>query len=388
MNLKQMYEAKQSEQPQPNLNAEDKKQLAEYIKALEIAQQEREQEQSRADQLEDRNREQADEISSLKASLKLKQSEADKWKELLNELEQELKQVSNAEQILNEINEKQKQNEARAEELEQRESQNTKREEELSVKDNSLLQREKAVSDFEEAIKKEVGKRREREEQEHKEVMNQAEAYRQEQQALLEKQRADISKATAEHKENVERGIKARYRAFQSGLIGYMVFITVAFFGLSVFSIIRQEVFCNDFLNFFKGVPSATMAGVQKIADFIPIESDIVQWVVLAIVVAVTLVFSVLLYTGARENTNVWYLSFMAVLLAVVVFFGAEVKPLINGFNLFGAWLIAFVGSLTAWLVFVKVQEMRNGVIQDSTKNIIFFVGLILFAVFVFGMVW
>lgn len=388
MNLKQMYEAKQSEQPQPNLNAEDKKQLAEYIKALEIAQQEREQEQSRADQLENRNREQADEISSLKANLKLKQSEADKWKELLNELEQELKQVSNAEQILKEINEKQKQNEARAEELEQRESQNTKREEELSVKDNSLLQREKAVSDFEEAIKKEVGKRREREEQEHKEVMNQAEAYRQEQQALLEKQRADISKATAEHKEKVERGIKVRYRAFESGLVGYMVFITVALFGLSVFSIVRQEVFCNDFLNFFKGVPSATMAGVQKIATFIPIESSVVQWGVLAIVIAVTLVVAVLLYTGARENTNVWYLSFMAVLLAVVVFFGAEVKPLINGFNLFGAWLIAFVGSLTAWLVFVKVQEMRNGVIQDSTKNIIFFVGLILFAVFVFGMVW
>jgi len=76
------------------------------------------------------------------------------------------------------------------------------------------------------------------------------------------------------------------------------------------------------------------------------------------------------------------------VLLASVVFFSAEIKPLIKGFNLFGAWLIAFVGSLTAIEVFYRIRDMRRGVIQDRTKNISMFVGLAAFGILLFVMVW
>ena len=129
------------------------------------------------------------------------------------------------------------------------------------------------------------------------------------------------------------------------------------------------------------------MAGAKKISDLIPFESDVIQWIVLIMVIVLIIVLVCMLYTGARENVSALYMSFMAFLLALMVFFGEEIKPIIKGFNLFGTWLVTFGGSITAWIVFVKIREMKDGVIQDWEKNVILFVGLILFGAFVFSMV-
>lgn len=255
------------------------------------------------------------------------------------------------------------------------------------MKDKELSEREMTVTDIEKAVREESCRRRAKEQEEHEKLMHEAEQYKEEQRSLAERQRAEISKETEEHKKSIERIEKSKFRAFKVALTGYLIFLTVFLFGLSVFSIIRQKVFCTDFVNFFKSVPSQVMAGVKKIANLIPIESNVVQWVVLAVVVLIALVVLYMLYIGASENVGMWYLSFMAFLLALVVFFGEEIKPLINDFNLFGAWLITFMGSVTAWTVFVKVREMRNGVIQDREKNIILFIGLTLLALFILNIV-
>lgn len=258
---------------------------------------------------------------------------------------------------------------------------------ELSTKDRELSRRERAVSDFEKAIKEETDRRRAEEQTAHRNLMQEAEQYKEEQRNLVKTQKAEISKKTEEYKKSIEKLKNAEYGAFKTATTGYIIFLTVFLFGLSVFSIIRQKVFCTDFVNFFRSVPRQVMAGAKKISDLIPFESDVIQWIVLIMVIVLIIVLVCMLYTGARENVSALYMSFMAFLLALMVFFGEEIKPIIKGFNLFGTWLVTFGGSITAWIVFVKIREMKDGVIQDWEKNVILFVGLILFGAFVFSMV-
>lgn len=367
MNLKEMHETQKQ-------NGEEKKSLTEYIEALE-------REQSRAAQLEQ-------ELTKAQAEKKSAVQSNSSLIEQLENLKKSLTAIDNAPKILSELNRQKKQNEETAAELEQRKSQLTKKENLLSMTDKELSERERAVSDTEQAVKRKAAADRSAEIAEHEKVMQEAEKYRSEQEALLKAQGADLSKVEQEHRERVEKSLKKQYTAFKTALQGYVAIITIALFGVSVFSIISQKTFCIDFLNFFKGVPGAIMAGVTKIADLIPIESGIVAGVVLVALVALALTLAYLLYAGASEVVGVWYFSIMGVLLAGVVFFSAEIKPLIKGFNLFGAWLIAFVGSLTAIEVFYRIRDMRRGVIQDRTKNISMFVGLAAFGILLFVMVW
>lgn len=381
MNLKEMHSTKKNEQQPPR---EDEKQLKEYIEALEIAQAEREAESQSRMILQDENRELQDRLFQMNLQKEseeqeklLLKAENSNLKKLNEELTKQLTEVNNSKQILKEIKEKQEQNEDREKKLNERESRLKSESEEQATKDKSLFEREKRVKDTEEAVKKESERQRAEEQEEHRKKL-----------ADLEQERAEISKEKDKARESIARQVTSRYIAFKYGLIGYITVLTVALFSLSVLSISQQKTFNNDFFNFFTGVPSLTIAGADKIRVFIPIQGVAVRYVVLAILFVIVLAVLYLLFLGAKENTGMIYLSSMALLLAVFVFLGEKIKPMIQGFNLFGAWLSVFIGTLTVWNIFVKVREMRNGVIQDSTKNIIFFIGITLLAIFLFVMVW
>lgn len=241
--------------------------------------------------------------------------------------------------------------------------------------------------DVEEAIKKEIEKRRFEEMSAYQKLVSEAELYKQEQKKLLDCRRADYEEEKKMCREKMERTLKAEYRAFKYGLEGYVVALTLALFTLIVFSVISHPIFLNDLVDFFKDLPNVATTGANKILSIIPIENVVIQRGVIAIISFIALVIIVFLCAGIKENMGAWYWSVMALLFAVVVFWDEKVKNVLSGFNLFGAWIGGLVGTALIWNLIVKVREIREGVIQDRDKNIVFFVGVIVYGVVLLNMV-
>lgn len=246
-------------------------------------------------------------------------------------------------------------------------------------RDRELDEREVAVVDIEEVIKKEIEKRRFEEVSVHQKLVSEAELYKQEQKKLLERRRADYEEEKKKCREKVERTVKTEYKAFKYGLEGYVIVLTLVLLVLIAFSVISHPIFLNDLIDFFKDLPSVATKGTDKILMLIPSENIVIQKGIIAIIFFIALVLIIFFCAGIKENMGAWYWSVMALLLALVVFMGEEVKGILNGVNLFGAWLGILVGTALIWNLIVKIHEMRDGVTQDRDKNIIFFVGVTLY---------
>ena len=351
MNLKEMHEAKQKEQQELLENKEIELQNSEL---LQIA------EKLKRQLIEMQNEKQ----SIIQNNILLT--------EQLERATKELKSIDNAEQTLKELEERKKQTEQDEERLKEQKVAQDKRERELN-------EREVAIADIEEAIKKEIQKRRIEEVSVHQKLVNDAELYKQEQKKLLERRRADYEEEKKRCREKVERTLKVEYKAFKYGLEGYIVALTLVLLVLTGFSVISHPIFLNDLVDFCVSLPDVATMGAEKILSIIPIKNIVVQRGIIAIISFIALVLIIFLCVGIKENMGAWYWSVMALLLALVVFMGEEIKGILNGVNLFGAWIGTVVLTALTWNFIVKIREMRDGVTQDRDKNIIFFVGVTLY---------
>lgn len=356
MNLKEMHEARQKEQQEILESKEKESQNFELLQIVEKLNQQLIEMQNERQYIIQNN------------TLLTEQ---------LERATKELKSIDNAEQMLKELEERKKKTEQDEERLKEQKVAQDKR-------DRELNEREVAVADVEEAIKKEIEKRRFEEVSAHQKLVNDAELYKQEQKKLLECRRADYEEEKKICREKMERTLKAEYRAFKCGLEGYVVALTLVLLVLIGFSVISHPIFLNDLVDFCGALPNVVTMGVEKLLSIIPIENIVIQRAIISFIALVLIIF---LCAGIKENIGAWYWSVMALLLALVVFMGEEVKGILNGVNLFVVWIGTVVGTALIWNLIVKIREMRDGVTQDRDKNIIFFVGVTVYGVVLLNMV-
>ena len=152
------------------------------------------------------------------------------------------------------------------------------------------------------------------------------------------------------------------YKVKETALTSY-----VAIFGfltaiVTILSIIRNKVFCDDFTAFWVGfwnilVTAFTFAydGISYIANLCdkipqPIVAVIVHWIVfmglffgLGALIVVGIIKLIDFSAEPISNgVNVWNFSMSVIALVAVVFFGDYIKNLIK-FNLFGFWIILII---------------------------------------------
>ena len=220
----------------------------------------------------------------------------------------------------------------------------------------------------------------------HQKLVNDAELYKQEQKRLLERRRADYEEEKKICRKKVERTLKAEFRALKCGLEGYVVALTLVLLVLIGFSVISHPIFLNDLVDFCGSLPNVVTMGVEKLLRIVPIENIVIQRGIIVIISFIALVLIIFLCAGIKENMGTWYWSVMALLLALVVFMGEEVKGILNGANLFGAWIGTVVLTALIWNFIVKICEMRDGVMQDRNRNFILVLGFTLYGVVLVSM--
>lgn len=161
------------------------------------------------------------------------------------------------------------------------------------------------------------------------------------------------------------------YQAKKAAMKGYVGVLALICFVTTVLSIIRQKVFCEDVINFFRGFGKVIQVFAVRIHSIISSLADVTKNVpndVAAVILNWTMVLLlwimpvVLIGFGIykfwekygddiRKGIDVWNCSAAVVILAGLVYFGDYVKELVS-VNLFGAWLITDVLLILAgWYV-------------------------------------
>lgn len=161
------------------------------------------------------------------------------------------------------------------------------------------------------------------------------------------------------------------YQAKKAAMQGYVGVLTVICFVTTVLSIIRQRVFCEDVIEFFRGFRKVIQMFAVRIHSIILSLADVtvnvpnnvaavmLKWmmVVLLWIMPVALIgFGIYKFwekygDDIRGGIDVWNCSVGVVVLAGLVYFGDYVKELVC-INLFGVWLVADVLLILAgWYV-------------------------------------
>lgn len=171
--------------------------------------------------------------------------------------------------------------------------------------------------------------------------------------------------------EDTRRQLQVCFQAKKTAVQGYVGVLTVVCFVTTVLSVIRQKVFCEDVIGFFRELGKAVQVSAvhihtaflsaAEVTDKVPNSAAgvILKWSVVGLLWAIPMV---LIGFGMHKfwkkhgedicrGIGVWNCSVSAVVLAGLVYFGDYAKRVVN-FNLFGAWLLVDVLLILAgWYV-------------------------------------
>lgn len=171
--------------------------------------------------------------------------------------------------------------------------------------------------------------------------------------------------------ENTRRQWQIWYQTKKASMQGYMGVLTVICFVTTVLSVIRQRVFCEDVIVFFKNFWGAIQvfairmnSVILSVAEVTEKVSNnavavILKWVIVILLWAIP---AVLIGFGTykfwekygediRKGIDVWNCSVAMLALVGLVYFGDYVKEII-AVNLFGIWLLVDVLLVLAgWYV-------------------------------------
>ena len=171
--------------------------------------------------------------------------------------------------------------------------------------------------------------------------------------------------------ENNRRQWQIWYQAKKAAMQAYVGVLTVICLVTTVLSIIRQKVFCEDVIKFFRGFGKAIQVFAVRIHSIILSLADVtksvpndVAAVILKWVMVVLLWIILTALTGfgiyklwekcgedIRKGLDVWNCSVGVVALVGLVYFGDYVKEIVS-VNLFGMWLLVDVLLVLAgWYV-------------------------------------
>ena len=161
------------------------------------------------------------------------------------------------------------------------------------------------------------------------------------------------------------------YQAKKAAMQAYVGVLTVIYLVTMVFSIIRQKVFCEDVIEFFREFGKVIQVFAVRIHSIIlslaevtknvpnDVAAVILKWmmVVLLWVMPVALIgFGIYKFwekygEDIRGGIDVWNCSVAVLVLAGLVYFGDYVKEIVS-VNLFGMWLLVDVLLVLAgWYV-------------------------------------
>lgn len=152
------------------------------------------------------------------------------------------------------------------------------------------------------------------------------------------------------------------YQTKKAAMQGYVSILTLICFATTGLSVIRQKVFCEDVIVFFRGFGEtiqvlvvrihATILSIAVVTENVPndVAAVILKWVM---VVLLWTISAALIGLGIykfwekygediRKGINVWNCSVAVIILAGLVYFGDYVKELVS-INLFGMWLLVDV---------------------------------------------
>ena len=163
------------------------------------------------------------------------------------------------------------------------------------------------------------------------------------------------------------------YQAKKVAMQGYVGVLALICFVTTVLSIIRQKVFCEDVIKFFRGFGKAIqmfavrihfiILSLAEVTKNVPnnVAAVILKWmmvVLLWVMPAALIGFGICRFwekcgKDIRKGIDVWNCSVGVVALAGLVHFGDYVKEIVS-VNLFGMWLVADVLLVLAgWYVWV-----------------------------------
>lgn len=171
--------------------------------------------------------------------------------------------------------------------------------------------------------------------------------------------------------EDTRRRWQIWYQAKKTAMQGCVGVLTMICFVTTILSLIRQKMFCEDVISFFRKTGKAMQMLVVRIHSIIlslaevsknvpnDMAAVILKWtmVLLLWIIPVALIgFEIYKFweeygDDIRKGIGVWNCSVGVVALAGLVYFGDYVKELVC-INLFGVWLIADVLLILAgWYV-------------------------------------
>ena len=161
------------------------------------------------------------------------------------------------------------------------------------------------------------------------------------------------------------------YQAKKTAMQGYVGVLTMICFVTTVLSLIRQKMFCEDVISFFRKTGKvlqmllvrihATILSAAEVSENVPndVAAVMLKWmmvVLLWMTPAALIGFGIYKFwekygDDIRGGINVWNCSVGVVALAGLVHFGDYVKEIVS-VNLFGMWLLVDVLSvLIGWYV-------------------------------------
>lgn len=171
--------------------------------------------------------------------------------------------------------------------------------------------------------------------------------------------------------EDTRRRWQIWYQTKKAAMQGYVGVLALICFVTTVLSVIRQKVFCKDFIGFFqelgKTVPMllvrmhVAILSLAEVTENVPNDAAavILKWFM---VILLWTISAVLMGLGIykfwekygediRKGIDVWNCSAGVVTLAGLVYFGDYVKEIVS-INLFGMWLLVdILLILVGWYV-------------------------------------
>ena len=171
--------------------------------------------------------------------------------------------------------------------------------------------------------------------------------------------------------ENNRRQWQIWYQAKKATMQAYVGVLTVICLVTTVLSIIRQKVFCEDVIKFFRGFGKAIQVfavrihsiilSLAEVTEDVPndVAAILLKWimvVLLWIMPAALIGFGIYMFwekygDDIRKGIDAWNCSIAVVVLAGLVHFGDYVKEIVS-VNLFGMWLLVDVLLVLAgWYV-------------------------------------
>lgn len=171
------------------------------------------------------------------------------------------------------------------------------------------------------------------------------------------------------------------YQTKKAAMQGYVGVLTIICFVITVVSVIRQKVFYEDVIDFFRGFGKviqmfvvrihAAILSMAEVTENVPngVAAVILKWAMVLLLwtmPAVLIGFGIYKfwekYGGdIRKGIDVWNCSIAVIILAGLVYFGDYVKEIVS-INLFGMWLLMDVLLILAgWYVWGCKKHRKWG---------------------------